>query len=131
MKKLIFIILSTILYSDQTYYEHNKKITLTPINALEKRSASFSKNKNISYYKKSNKMIVGVDKTILAKCLDDVKCQSIFKKYNNISSKTISHNTYVLEVLDDSSVFDVSRTLYEEGKFLYVHPNFYKKRKLR
>jgi len=133
-KLLMIFLLNSCLFSGQSYYEYGKKIELTPI--TQNKSTTLLKNNidnniSIKYYKKSNTQIVGVADTIIAKCLDLNQCNKVIEKYTTLEFKIISKNTYLIKINNLEDIFDISTTLFEEGCFLYVHPNFYKEKKLR
>ncbi len=133
MIKYFLIVLSvSSLFSSSTYYEYGKKVELTPY--IQNKSIQLNKqDRNISlrYYKNQNDRVVGVDNTIIAKCLQQNDCISVINKYTNLRYKIISKDTYIISVDNQEEVFDMSVKLYEEGCFKYAHPNFYRQRELR
>ena len=133
MFKLLLLLLSVAtLFSSSTYYEYGKKVELTP--HTQNKSLQLNKqDRNISlrYYKNKNDRVIGVDNTIIAKCLQQKDCISVINKYTNLRYKTISKDTYLISVDNQEEVFTMSVKLYEEGCFKYAHPNFYRQRELR
>lgn len=133
MNKIILLIFATvpILFSS-VYYEYGKKVELTP--HTQNKSQQFKiqdKNTTIRYYKNNNNRVIGVKNTIIAKCLKQRDCETVIKRYQNLSYKIISKDTYLITVGTQEDIFIISVKLYEEGCFLYAHPNFYRTRELR
>ncbi len=133
MIKILLAVLSvSTLFSSSIYYQYGKKVELTP-HTQNKALQLNKQDRNISlkYYKNKNDRVVGVDNTIIVKCLQQKDCISVINKYTNLSFKTISKDTYLISVDNQEEVFDMSVKLYEEGCFKYAHPNFYRQRELR
>ena len=135
MSKLFLIaFLFSHLFSAQTYYEYGQKVELTPLEP--KHSASLTpmtedSNRSIRYFEKPNAQIVGVDNSIIAKCKNDDECKSVMETYPGLRFETLSKNIYLIYLENPEEIFDISVKLYEEGCFEYVHPNFYKEKRLR
>lgn len=130
MKYIFLLLFTTSIFSSQIYYEYGEKVQLVP-HTLKKSESLTKGNNSIKYYKKSNSQIVGVDNTIIAKCIDKSECERIILKYSSLKFEIISKNIYLIYLKNQEEIFDISVKLYEEGCFLYVHPNFYKEKRLR
>ena len=132
-KLFLVVLLNTYLFS-ASYYEYGKKVELTPYTYTQSSSlAPLPQNhtKNLRYFKNKNAQIIGVDDTIIAKCLHQRECESTLQAYPNIEYKSISKNTYLITVGEGEDIFETSVKLYEMGTFKYVQPNFYRQRELR
>lgn len=133
-KLLLISLIFSNLFSNNIYYKYGEKVELTPV-PVKKLSQSLQNTKDINssikYYSDPYSNVVGVANTIIAKCTDQDECQRVITKYTNLRFENISKNIYLIYLNKQDEIFDISVKLYEEGCFLYVHPNFYKEKRLR
>ena len=133
-KLFLTVFLFSHLFSGQSYYEYGQKVELTPLKpnrSVSLTSMTGDKNSSIRYFEKPNAQIVGVDNSIIAKCLDEEECQRVMKTYAGLTFERLSKDIYLIYLEKPEEIFDNSLKLYEEGCFEYVHPNFYKEKQLR
>jgi len=55
----------------------------------------------------------------------------VILKYDILKFELISKNIYLIYLKNEEEIFDISVKLYEVGCFDYVHPNFYREKRLR
>jgi len=126
MKLIALLLLASLLYANDFYYEYGQKVELTP--ATQKRST----NSSIEYYQKSNGNTVGIKKDeILVKCYQGVDCSKVLAKYGFASISSLSTTIYLVKLTSSQEIFNYSQTLYHDSDIAFAHPNFVKERKRR
>jgi len=123
MIKIILITLITLpLLSQEYYFYKNKdeKEFLTPINQI------FRDNKEISYYKMKNNIIIGVSDKIIVKTDINFNINDLISKFQLKILKKLSKNVYLLQTKDKSLTLDTANRLNENINIKYAHPDFIK-----
>lgn len=127
MKKLIiFLLFTSLLRADGSYYERGKLVKLQKIH--EKRA---NDNSGVEYYKTRTGQKIGITDEIIVQCKLGVTCDDLFKKLNLNDISKLTDKIFVIKVKEYDSIFPLSRLLFESGSVEFAHPNFIKKRKLR
>ena len=127
MKNIFIVIIFFQLgYSNEFYYQNNKKIELTSIKTTQKLQNKDS-NQTINYYKKDNGQIVGVTQEIIIKLKEKKAINNLIEKYPITIKEKLTNRLYVVEINSIKEIFNISQQLYRDTNVSYVHPNFIKR----
>lgn len=124
MKTILLILIITIqtIYAADYYYKNNNKVTLTPINSIQRS------NSNINYYQTQRGTILGITNKIIIKMKNNNNLEKYLEEFDLILEKIFINNAYLIRVKDKNNTLFISNRLSEKLDVIYAHPDFIKKR---
>lgn len=119
------LLLTSIVYAEQYYYQKGKKVYLSPTKSKSSISRDVNSSINqINYFKTPQNVLVGVRDEILVKFKNTQNIQDIQITYSLSLVKQLSKTMFLFKVKDYLRTLDVSNSLYEESDVEFAHPNF-------
>ena len=121
----LLILLSLSLYSSDYYFEYGKKVELTKVKDYRSEGVG-----GVDYYTTVHGNRVGITNELIVKC-EQSNCTDTLKKYNLTNITSLSDSLFLVKLVNNENIFELSRKLYLDENIKFANPNFTKTRKKR